>query len=201
LAIRSADPGRFHAESSELRDKLLVHHTAENSNDDFQRGVISDAQSAVRPLRYAEAAEVRVNVLAAAMNENELLAVLPCLRHSAQHFRAPRSVIEKASAQLDHPHARPSVSGNPHMRLKFCTACDAAPLSRLSITETITARRPPCSSVKPISARGVLTTLFSSGSCPAGNTRTSGALAYALVYASASCWSVMACRNPTRMVD
>ena len=58
-----------------------------------------------------------------------------------------RGIVEKASSQLDHSHASPSVSGNPHMRLKFCTACDAAPLSRLSITETITARRPPCSSV------------------------------------------------------
>ena len=49
------------------------------------------------------------------------------------------------------------------MRLKFCTACEEAPFSRLSITETRTARRPRCRSVKPISARGVLTTFYYGG--------------------------------------
>jgi len=90
---------------------------------------------------------VSIDMLSAAVNEHDLLAALPCLRDSAQHFRAPRSIIEEASSQLDHPHAKPSVSANPYMLLKFCTACDAAPFNRLSMTETITARRPPCSSV------------------------------------------------------
>ena len=36
-----------------------------------------------------------------------------------------------------HPatHSSPSVSGRPNIRLRFCTACDAAPFHRLSITE------------------------------------------------------------------
>jgi len=46
------------------------------------------------------------------------------------------------------------------------------------MTDTMTARLPPCSSVNPISARGVLTTFFSSGNWPAGSTRTNGAFAY-----------------------
>ena len=36
---------------------------------------------------------------------------------------------------------RPIVSGNPFIRLKFCTATPAAPLIRLSVTE-ITISRP-----------------------------------------------------------
>src|SRR5260370_42628378 len=118
-------------------------------------------------------------MFSAAVNEHELLAPLPRLRDPAQHLRAPRGVIQEAASQFDHSHASPSVSGYPHMRLKFCTACDAAPLSRLSMTDTITARRPPCSSVYPISQRAVFTTFLSSGSCPAGRVRTNGAFSSA----------------------
>src|SRR5262249_6485232 len=103
--------------------------------------------SRVRLLLDTEAFQMRVDVFPAAVHDDDWLAAFPRLRDPAQHLRAPRGVLEKASSQLDHSHANPSVSGYPHMRLKFCTACDAAPLRRLSMTETITARRPPCSSV------------------------------------------------------
>src|SRR5690606_25808901 len=43
----------------------------------------------------------------------------------------------------------PSVSGRAKARLRFCTACVAAPLSRLSRVATITALRPPGATVKP----------------------------------------------------
>src|SRR2546430_4864798 len=130
-------------------------------------------------IRNAEALQVCVDVFASAMDEHERFAAFPRFGDSAKNVRAPRRIFEEASSELDDPHARPSVSGNPHIRLKFCTACEAAPFSRLSITETITARRPPCSSVKPISQRGVLTTFLSSGNCPAGRMRTNGAASYA----------------------
>src|SRR6185436_1619332 len=42
--------------------------------------------------------------------------------------------------------ARPVASGSPNIRFMFCTACPAAPFTRLSITERIT-------SVSPLSGR------------------------------------------------
>src|SRR2546428_8618651 len=105
----------------------------------------------MRPLGNAQLGQLRIDVLSAAVHQNDSLAALPRCRDCAQHLGAPTRVFQKAAPQLDyfHPsvHARASVSANPHMRLKFCTACEAAPFSRLSITETITALRPPCSSV------------------------------------------------------
>src|SRR5205807_3317227 len=183
-------------------DQHLVDGAGQRGYDHVERRVVGDAQSGVGPLRNAEALQVRVDMLAAAVNEHDFVAIFPMDRDRAERFGAPHRIVEKASAQFDDVHqSSASVSAKPHMRLKFCTACDAAPLSRLSMTETITARRPPCRSWKPISARGVLTTFFSSGSCPAGSTRTNGAFAYARAYASAICCSVMACVKPMCIVD
>src|SRR3546814_8664905 len=44
--------------------------------------------------------------------------------------------------QDDHSNGMPSVSGKPKARLRFCIACVAAPLSRLSSVATTTRRRP-----------------------------------------------------------
>ena len=42
--------------------------------------------------------------------------------------------VLRASA-TQRTHSSPSVSGRPNIRLRFCTACDAAPFHRLSMTE------------------------------------------------------------------
>src|SRR3546814_171645 len=51
--------------------------------------------------------------------------------------------------ERDHSNGMPSVSGKPKARLRFCIACVAAPLSRLSSVATTTRRRPSSDSVKP----------------------------------------------------
>lgn len=37
----------------------------------------------------------------------------------------------------------PAVSSKPHIRFMFCTACPAAPFTRLSITDNTTTVSPP----------------------------------------------------------
>src|SRR5258707_4157696 len=163
--VAAAEACCVNAHRRELRDEHLVHRSGQRRYDDIERCVVGDAQSGMGALRNAEALEIRVDMLAAAVHEHDLLAVLPAFRNRAQHLGAPQRIIEKAPAEFDDVHQiKASVSAKSNIRLKFCTACEAAPLSRLSMTETITARRPPCRSWKPISARGVLTTFFSSGS-------------------------------------
>jgi hypothetical protein len=152
-----------------------IDDVIEHFDHDLERGVVSDAQSGVRLLRDAALRQRGVDMLAAAVHDDELLAAMPGARDLAQHGVAALRVVEKAAAELDDLHSSPSLSSKPNIRLMFCTACEAAPFSRLSITETITARLPPCSSWNPISQRGVLTTFFNSGSRPAGKTRTNGA--------------------------
>src|SRR6266852_4614962 len=53
------------------------------------------------------------------------------------------------------------------MWLKFCTACPAAPLPRLSRQETTTRRRPDLSRAKPMSQKLVCATCCNSGRVPA----------------------------------
>ena len=61
----------------------------------------------------------------------------------AESLRAARPAqlgdVRRASTQrelkkvLDRAHVIPSPSGSPNIRLRFCTACEAAPFHRLSI--------------------------------------------------------------------
>src|SRR5262249_20814646 len=104
-----------------------------------------------------------------------------------------RWIFDQLAAELDHDHAggahsSPLSSGRPTITLPFLTASRAAPLSRLSITETSTARPAP-STRQPMSQKfDPATCLISGSSAPLS--LTIGAPAYAAAYASASISSV-----------
>src|SRR5262245_9009552 len=64
--------------------------------------------------------------------------------------------FNELAAELEHdpaPHSSPAVSSTPHITLKFCTADPAAPFTRLSITETTTARPVAGSTFQPMSQK------------------------------------------------
>src|SRR3990167_5365778 len=74
----------------------------------------------------------------------------------------------------DHPS--PSSSLNPHMIFMFCTACPAAPLTRLSITLVTTNNRPLLLCAKLILQLLVPVTSFNSGCLPIGKVSTNGSV-------------------------
>src|SRR6185437_10940992 len=54
------------------------------------------------------------------------------------HHRRQPGVVLRSAAELDHAHhaGNPIASSSPASRLPFCTACPAAPFTRLSIAAT-----------------------------------------------------------------
>src|SRR6266540_6486206 len=117
-------------------------------------------------------------------------------------FRQPRNgprnllhaaaIFEKLAPELQHnrsAHRSPTRSSMPDMTLKFWTADPAAPLSRLSITETITARPVVSSTFHPMSQKLVHATCLISGNVVPVS-RTNGACTYARSNAAATSASV-----------
>ena len=65
------------------------------------------------------------------------------IRRMVQEPRLCIEILQQLAADFDDDrrlHSSPSFSSNPHITLKFCTADPAAPLIRLSIVDTISAR-------------------------------------------------------------
>ena len=59
-------------------------------------------------------------------------------------------VLQRRAADFDYDlHCSPSSSFHPYIRFMFCTACPAAPFSRLSTHETSTNRRPSSARQNP----------------------------------------------------
>src|ERR1035437_2697560 len=151
LPVRAREARRRDAERAELGDERLVHEARQNRDDDVERLGIRDPEPAVRLFRNLERLQRRVDPLAAAVHDDDALPGGPARLDRGERALAERGVLEEAPAQLDdhgtpgmrRAHERPSVSGWPNTRFMFCTAWEAAPLSRLSMTETRTPRRPP----------------------------------------------------------
>ena len=81
--------------------------------------------------------------------------------------RDPRRIVQQCAAKLNQQsQSRPSVSGNPRTRFRFCTACPAAPFTRLSMQLTTTPRRVAWSYFTPMSQKLVRCTAAMSGMTP-----------------------------------
>src|SRR5262245_19392435 len=77
----------------------------------------------------------------------------------------PRRILEQLAAELEdyrRCHSSPVVSSMPSTAFMFCTACPDAPFSRLSMTDTTTAR-PEESTRQPMSQKFVWATCLISG--------------------------------------
>src|SRR5207248_497126 len=90
------------------------------------------------PFLNARRLQREIDLFSAAMNDHE--------RHRGASNRPrdrpqKRRVLEELSTDLeDGRHRSPVRSSSPSMTFMFCTAWPAAPFTRLSITETSTAR-------------------------------------------------------------
>ena len=116
------------------------------------------------------ACSARVDLLAAAVHDGQRQQRGHARDHGRERREAaprPRAVRRRPSGSASRgatsqraPCARRSRSAT----LKFCTACPAAPLSRLSMTETTTRRPSASSSAQPMSQKFVYATCLITGS-------------------------------------
>src|SRR5205823_3625303 len=86
------------------------------------------------------------HLLAATMNEDQFVIGRDCREltgNCAAAFRVPQ---KRATYFDENLHKSPCVSGKPSIRFMFCTACPAAPFTRLSMQLNASSRVPLSSS-------------------------------------------------------
>src|SRR5262245_33346551 len=141
----------------------------------FRRG---HAQAVDEPALDAALGKKARHLLAATMDHHHLIAVARGLGDLAGEARAQILLIEQRASQLHQDsQSSPSVSANPSATFMFWTACPAAPLTRLSIALTTTARPVEASKRTPMSQKFVRDTARRSGTCPTSYSRTNGSAA------------------------
>src|SRR4029077_15961541 len=123
----------------------------------------------------AHALERRGEETPAARDDAQLVAFFRQRGDLANQGATEGVIFEQSSGKFDDNfHSSAVCSLIPSMRLKFCTACPAAPFPRLSRQETITRRRPVLSKAKPMSQKLVCATCCNSGRAPAAQIRIIG---------------------------
>src|SRR5262249_11187762 len=119
--------------------------------------------------------QIAGHLLAAAMDYNHAVPAPPRFHDLRQQALAGDRVVEQRAPEFHQQlHNSDSVSANPSVRLRLCTACPAAPFTRLSIALTTTARPVRGSKLTPISQKLVRATACRSGTAPGLYRRMNG---------------------------
>src|SRR5262249_10192527 len=126
-----------------------------------------------------EPLEARVERGGAAVDDHEARPVLARRGHLGRERAQRARVLEALPRDLDdhvdgRGQRRPSPSSSRNMRFAFWTAWPAAPFTRLSMADTITARRVAASNASATSQKFVPSTAATLGNSPAGSSRTNG---------------------------
>ena len=162
-----ATPAAFSAATSRV---FTAPASTETTTSSVAR--VGDAQPVDLPLLDPGGLQRGVDLLAAAVHDDERRPGGRD-RRDRRHDRRPAA---RGSSISSPPNFRttgaavtaaPSRSSRPSMTFRFCTAWPAAPFTRLSMTETRTAR-PDGSTRQPMSQKFVCATCLISGSADAG---------------------------------
>jgi hypothetical protein len=155
-----------HARRDERGDQLGVGRAGKHRDHHVERRAVGDAQAIDLPRRDGAAIELRVDGPASAVHNDQR----PMQRNGRRQRRNPRAIggrFKQLAAELQHQrpvHSSPTRSSTPNATLKFCSACPAAPFTRLSRHDTMTSRRVAASKRQPISQKLVHATCLISGS-------------------------------------
>jgi hypothetical protein len=153
-AVAATEADRRLARGSDRRNQPFVHHAGEHHQRHVARFGVGDAQAVDEFAFLAEPLHRAGEFHAAAVDDRDLVAVARQLNNGVRALAQDFRIVERGSSDLDDdPHCNPSASFHPYITFMFCTACPAAPLSRLSMQETITRRRPSSARQKPISQK------------------------------------------------
>ena len=138
---------------SQRGDQSFIHLAGKDHQRHVARLGVGDAQTIDELALLAQRFERARQLHAAAVNHGHLMAIAHKIGNSARAAFQQRRSLQACSTQFnDVLHSRPSDSPQPSITFRFCTAWPEAPFSKLSRQLTITARRPPASIWKPMSA-------------------------------------------------
>src|SRR5256885_4491239 len=178
VGARQADRGD--ARGVERRDEARIDGAGQHRHRDVERRLVGDAQAVHLPLLDSRALQRRVDLFPAAMHDDDRPAARCDLCDGAYDGSQMPGILEQLPAKLENQrtnHKSAVRSSRPSITLRFWTACPDAPLSRLSSTDTMTAR-PDGSTRQPMSQKFVCATCLISGSA-APTSRTKVAPRYA----------------------
>ena len=137
--VGARQPDRSDARRIQRRDERRVDPPREHAHDRGERVGVGNAQAVSKTRADAARAQIRVDRAAAAVHDRDR-ARRGETRDRCRRGRHRAGVFEQLAAELEHRQHQfsPSRSSNPNATLKFCTACPAAPLTRLSMHTTST---------------------------------------------------------------
>ena len=172
--IRAGQSDRLSSRPSDRRDQPRIDRAGEHRDDDVERRRIGHAKAIDLLLRNARGRQRRVDLLAAAMDDDERRPRGETRDRRGDALQILR-LLEKLATELQDEalflpgvflHSSPVRSSSPSSTLRFCTADPAAPLIRLSITATRTMRPRSASTFQPMSQKFVCATCLISGRAP-----------------------------------
>src|SRR5579862_922250 len=149
-AVATAKSNRRHPCSLNRSHHLLVDHPAQHHERDIASLGIGHAQTPDEFALLPQSLQHAGKRAAAAMNHGHAMTVLRqiCDRPCALAQRS--EIFQRRSSDFDYDnHCNPSSSAHPYIRFMFCTACPAAPFSKLSMHDTSTSLRPSSARQNP----------------------------------------------------
>ena len=131
-----------------------MHLTEQRGRDCLECIFISDAQALDKNRLHVHTFEHARDLNPAAVHQCRTP-----IGHAANFLNCLGRIFEEGPADFNNPghQARPAEGSHPNMRLRFWTACPAAPFTRLSSTDTMTVFSPLATT--PMEHRFVFVTL------------------------------------------
>src|SRR5262249_7666775 len=170
IAAAHAHGGTSHR--GQVGHELLVDSAGQHHEGHIARFRIGDAQAVDELALLAQLFEGAGQRHASSMYDPDAVVLGP-RGDGAGAVVTNILVVERGASDFDdHFQFSPSLSSQPNIRFRFCTAWPAAPFKRLSRHETSTRRLPSGASVMPISQKLVRSENWICGNCGCANTRT-----------------------------
>ena len=149
-AISATQANRRLPRGRNRRHQTLIHDPRQDHQSHVARFGVGDAQSMHEFTFFTHHFQGARQCAPSAMHHHNLMPIVRQLNHRLRTFLQRRLVFYCSPADFDdNLHCNPSLSSHPYIRFMFCTACPAAPFSRLSRQETTTSRRPSRARQKP----------------------------------------------------
>ncbi len=132
-------------------DQLPIDASSHYFNYRIEHRRSGDAQAIHELALDAALGQVARHLLAATVDHHRRVVPRNCRDLPGESLAGCIGIQQRTAQFYQQLHSSPSASGYPSIRFMFCTACPAAPLTRLSIALTTTARPVVESTTTPIS--------------------------------------------------
>src|SRR5690606_37473438 len=200
--ILAREPDGIHASAHQRRHDPLVRPARKHHDRHIQRLRRRDPAPARPCDRHPEPAHERAHLRTTAVHHDD---GIPYMGKVTRQLREPDRVTEVPPTDLQDAHVhsrRPSRSSSPSARFAFCTACPAAPFTRLSSAATTSraGASNPSTVEKPSETTFRPTTSRSEGS-RVPSTSMKGSPSYASAHTATASDSLNGCSSGRRIVS